>query len=52
MSSLTHTNNKTGRILVFGRYFIQGKDGTIIYVGKMYSANFTAANKKFCLRLY
>ena len=52
LSSPTHTNNKKGGLLAFGRDFIQGKDGTIIYVGKIYSANFTVANKKFCLRLY
>ena len=52
MSSATHTNNKTGRILVFDRDFIRGKDGTAIYVEKIYSVNFTVANKKFCLRLH
>ena len=52
MSSPTHANNKTGRILVLGRDFMQGKDGTTIYAGKIYSTNFTVANKKFCLSLH
>ena len=51
MNSATHTNNKIGRILVFDRDFIQGKNGTAIYVGEVYSVNFTAANKKFCFKV-
>ena len=35
VSSSTHTNNKTRNILVLGR------DGTTIYVEKMYSINFS-----------
>ena len=34
MSSSTHTNNKTRNILVLGRDFIQGIDGTTIYAEK------------------
>ena len=52
MSSPTHTKNKTGKILALGRDFIQGKGGTTIYAGKIYSTNFTVANKKICLRLH
>ena len=35
MSSSTHANNKTRNILVFGKDFIQGIDGTIIYAEKL-----------------
>ena len=45
MSSYRHANNKTRSILVLGKDCIQGIDGTIIYAEKMYSANFTVANK-------
>ena len=38
--------------LVFGKDFIQGIDRTTIYAEKMYSTNFTVANKKFCLSLH
>ena len=51
MSSSIHANNKTRNILVLGKDLIQGIDGTTIYAEKMYSTNFTAANKKFCLSL-
>ena len=36
MSSSVHTNNKTRSILVLGKDFIQGIDGTTIYAEKMY----------------
>ena len=52
MSSSVHANNKTRNILVLGKYFIQGIDGTTIYAEKMYSINFTENNKKFCLSLH
>ena len=52
MSSSTHANNKTRSILVLGKDFIQGIDGTIIYAEKMYSTEFTVANKTFCLSLH
>ena len=47
LSSSTHANNKTRSILVIGKDFIQGIDGTIIYTEKMYSTNFTIDNKIF-----
>ena len=50
-SSSVHANNKTS-ILVLGKDFIQGIDGTTSYAEKMYSTNFTVANKKFCLSLH
>ena len=46
MSSSVHANNKARNILVLGKYFIQGVDGTTIYAEKMYSTNFTITNKK------
>ena len=52
LSSSTHANNKTRRILVLGKEFIQGIGGTTIYAEKMYSINFTVANKNFCLSLH
>ena len=48
----SHANNKTRSILVLGKDFIQGIDNTTIYAEKMYSTNFTVANKKFCLSLH
>ena len=52
MGSSAHANNKTRSILVLGKYIIQGIDNTTIYAEKMYSNNFTVANKKFCLSLH
>ena len=52
MSSSVHANNKTKRILVLGKDFIQGIDTTKSYAEKMYSTNFTVDNKTFCLSLH
>ena len=52
MSSSVHGNNKTKNILVLGKDFIQGLDNTTIYAEKLYSANFTKTNTKFCLSLH
>ena len=52
MSSSVHANNKTRNILVLGKDFVQGIDDTTIYAEKMYSTNFTVANKKFCLSFH
>ena len=49
--SSSHANNKTRSILVLGRDFIQGLDGTTIYAEKMYSTSFIVASKKCCLNL-
>ena len=43
---------RTRSILVLGKGFIQGIDGTTIYAEKKYSTNFTADNKTFCLSLH
>ena len=45
MSSSVHANNKINNILVLGKDFIQGINGTTIYAEKIYSINFT--NKSY-----
>ena len=52
MTNSKHANNKTKDVLVLGRGLIQKIDDTTIYVEKMYSPNFTIANKTFCLSLH
>ena len=52
MSSSVHANKKSENILVLGKDFVQGLDNTAIYEEKLYSINFTANNKKFCLSLH
>ena len=52
MSSSTHANNKRRSILLLGKDFIKGIDGTTIYAEKMYSTNFTVDNKENCLSLH
>ena len=52
MSSSPHANNKANNVLVLGKAFIQGINGTTIYAEKMYSPNFTVDNKTFCLGLH
>ena len=52
MSRSTHANNKTRSILVLGKNFIQGIDGTTTYEEKFYSNNFTVDNKTICLGLH
>ena len=51
MTNSKHANNKTKHVLVLGRGLIQKVDDTTIYAEKMYSSNFTIANKTFCLSL-
>ena len=51
MTNSKHANNKTKHVLVLGRGLIQKVDDTTIYAEKMYSPNFTIANKTFCLSL-
>ena len=43
---------KNNNILVLGKDFVQGINGTTIYAEKLYSVNFTKNSKKFCLSLY
>ena len=52
MTNSKHANNKTKDVLVLGDGLIQKLDDTTIYAGKMYSPNFTIANKTFCLSLH
>ena len=52
MSSSTHANNKTRNILVLGKDFIYGIDGTTICAEKMYSINFSAVRTRLCLSLH
>ena len=49
MTNSKHVNNKTKDVLVLGRGLIQKIDDTTIYAEKMYSPNFTIANKTFWL---
>ena len=43
---------KTNNILVLGKDFTQGINGTTLYAETLYSINFTKANTKFCLSLH
>ena len=52
MSSSVHANNKVNNILVVGKDFIQGINGTTIYAEKTYSINFTKSRARFCLSLH
>ena len=51
LSSFVHANNKVNNVLVLGKAFIQGINGTAIYAEKNYSLNFTVDNKTFCLSM-
>ena len=52
VSSSVHANKRANNILVLGKYFTQGINGTKIYAEKMYSPNFTVTRKKFCFILH
>ena len=49
LTNSSHANNRKNNILVFGKDFSRGVDGTTIYAEKLYSINFTGNNKNFCL---
>ena len=49
MTISKHANNKTKDVLVLGRGLIQKIDDTTIYAEKMYSPNFTVANRSYTL---
>ena len=49
MTNSKYANSKTKDFLVLGRGPIQKIDDTTTYAEKMYSPNFTTANKTFCL---
>ena len=48
----SHDNNKKNNILVRGKNFVQGINGTTIYAEKLYSINLTENSKKICLSLH
>ena len=50
MDSSIHVDNKKKDLLFLGRGPLQGLQSTLT-AGKMYSINFTAIKKKFCLSL-
>ena len=50
-NSLVHANNKANNFYVMGDLFVQGINDTTLYAEKIYSQNFTVANKKFVLSL-
>ena len=52
MSSSSQANSKENNILLLGKDFVQGTNGTTIYAKKLYSINFTENNKNFCLSLH
>ena len=51
-NSLVHANNKANNIYIMDDLFVQGINDTTLYAEKIYSQNFTAANKKFVLSLH
>ena len=52
LNSSSHANNKKINILVLGKDFVQGINGTTVYAEKLYKINFTEKNKKVCLNLH
>ena len=52
LSTSSHVNSKKNNILLLGKDFVQGTNGTTIYAKKLHSINFTENNKKFCLSLH
>ena len=51
-SNSVHATNKTQNILILGHGLTQKVNNTTIYAEKMYSSNFSAENKIFCLSLH
>ena len=52
MSSSVQVDNKIKDILILGEDPKQELEDTILTAEKIYSINFTAHNKKFCLSLH
>ena len=48
----SHANNKVNNIYVLRKGFVQGINGTTIYVEDIYKHNFTEPNKNFVLSLH
>ena len=51
LTNSSHANNRKNNILVLGKDFTQGVNGTTIYAEQLYKINFTE-NNKFCLSLH
>ena len=51
-ADLSSSSSQKNHILVFGKDFVQGINGTTIYAEKLYKINFTEKNKQFCLSLH
>ena len=52
LSNSVHATKKTQNILILGHGLTQKVNNTTIYAEKMYSPNFSAENKIFCLSLH
>ena len=52
VSNAVHATNKTQNILILGHRLTQKVNNTTIYAEKLYSPNFSAENKIFCLSLH
>ena len=52
ISSSMHIDNKKKDILILGEGLTQGLKGTTLTAEKIYSINFTASTRKFCLSLH
>ena len=52
LSNSVHATNKTQNILILGHGLAQKVSNTTIYAEKLYSPNFSAENKRFCLSLH
>ena len=49
--SIIHSNNKANNIFIMGDGFVQGINDTTLYAKKIYGQNFTAVNKKICIKV-
>ena len=49
-NSVIHSNNKANNIFIMGDGFVQRINDTTLYAEKIYSQNFTAVNKKICIK--
>ena len=52
LSNSIHATNKTQNVLILGHGLTQKVNNTTIYAEKMYSPNFSAKKKIFCLSLH
>ena len=49
-NSVIHSNNKANNIFIMGDGFVQRINDTTLFAEKIYSQNFTAVNKKICIK--